>query len=298
MPVDDSSEVAGVVACIARETGQTLTLARRFEVGSGAGAYAIRDGEGTPLVLKWWPNEPAEQQRFAIRGERIPVLRKLGWPIPPLRHRGIAGSCLFEIWDVAPGEPCVTAPAPAAVITRSSELVALARGAAQSDGLDWPTWLSTWITSRLDRIQPVASAEAIALIDSCRKALAATDIPPGRDLIHGDFTPANLLVDENRLTAVVDLDDCRDGDGTLDLIGIVWDLEGWEKVSSDVVDRLWTSILQQVDADYGRVLLAYWIAGTLDWATGTEDEVRKTSLAHRAWSRFTSTGSHNRTPVT
>lgn len=290
MHADQSPDIADIVARVAQEIGQTLTLTRRFEVGSGAGAYAIRDGEGTLLVLKWWPNTVAEQDRFSVRGERIPVLRDLGWPIPRLVQRGVAGDYLFEVWEKAAGEPCVTTPAPPAVVARSSDLVARARGAARGSGQDWPIWLSNWISSRLDRIKAPASSEVALLAQRCREAMASTDIPPGRDLIHGDFTPANLLVEGDQVTAVVDLDDCRDGDGTLDLIGIVWDLEGWGKVSSDVVETLWTDIQRQVDPAYGRVLLAYWIAGTLAWATGTDDEAAKTSLAWRSWERFSPAG--------
>ena len=290
MRADRSPDIADIVARIAQEIGQSLTLARRFEVGSGAGAYAIRDGEGTPLVLKWWLNDPKEFERFALRSERIPVLRKLGWPIPLLLERGTAGNYLFEIWEVAPGEPCVTTPAPSAVVARSSDLVARARGAARGNGQDWPTWLRSWITARLDTIDSPESPEVATLVDRCRNALANTDILPGRDLIHGDFTPANLLVEGDQVTAVVDLDDCRDGDGTLDLIGIVWDLEGWGKVAPDVIDRLWADIRRQVDPEYGRVLLAYWIAGTLAWATGTEDEIAKTNLARSSWERFSAAG--------
>jgi hypothetical protein len=286
VPSEHSPHLDELVASIGVQSGQALSLEGRFAVGSGAGAYAVQDADGTPLVLKWWPRSPEEQERFDLRAPRIPMLRNLGWPIPALRQRGIADACLFEIWEVAPGEPCVTTPAPAPVVAKATDLVANARGGALGDGQDWPSWLRTWIRTRLDSIPPAASADVAALVASCRDVIDRIDIPPGRDLIHGDFTPANLLMQANQVTAVVDMDDCRDGDGTLDLIGIVWDLEGWGKASPEQVERLWADIVQQVDAPYGAVLLAYWIAGTLAWAAGTEEEARKTRLAQRAWRRF------------
>jgi hypothetical protein len=288
MSADESPDVRSVVAAVNAARHQPLSLVHRFEVGSGAGAHEVTLPDGTPLVLKWWSASSLEHERFELRHTRIPRLRALGWPIPPLVDSGVAGAFLYDLWTKAPGSPAVNAPVPIGVVNAASALVERARGAAIGDGTDWQGWLRDWIDERLSSVPGNASLAVKSIVAACKEALATAEIPLGRDLIHGDFTPANLLIDDDQIVAVVDFDGCRDGDGTLDLIGIVWDLEGWEKASRKTVEDCWAAIISRVDATYGRALLSFWIVGTLAWAVGTEEEAAKIALSWRAWHRFES----------
>lgn len=124
------------------------------------------------------------------------------------------------------------------------------------------------------------------VLDACRQAVDICTLPPGRDIIHGDFTPANCLVENGRLSAIVDFDECRDGDGSLDLMGMVWDIVGWNNADARVVEDLWAHIQGLVTPGHGRVLAAYWIAGSLAWAAGSEHEAGVAAKARRVFQQF------------
>ncbi len=124
------------------------------------------------------------------------------------------------------------------------------------------------------------------VLDACRQAVDICTLPPGRDIIHGDFTPANCLVENGRLSAIVDFDECRDGDGSLDLMGMIWDLGGWDNADAKVLDDLWACIQGRVTPEQGHVLAAYWIAGSLAWAAGTEYEAEVSAKARRVLWKF------------
>lgn len=275
-----------VDAINALRTDQVI-LESRFEVGDGAGAYAVRLGTGDAAVLKWWPVTPENQRDSLIRLPRIERLRDLGWPIPKILEAGSTDGALYELWAVAPGRPGVHYLMPSTFVDQAIDILQTAKGAALGDGRDWPNWITTSIRSSIAQAEPNASSPALEVLAACGDAIAEASLTSGKDIIHGDFGPANCLIENDRILAVVDFDDCRDGDGTLDLIGLVWDLEGWEKAAPEVIESLWSRIRRSAVPGSERVLLAYWIAGSLRWAAGTEWEDNIVTLSHRTWNRLT-----------
>ena len=263
-----------------------ITLERRFDVGDGAGAHAVRFSNGDAVVLKWWPVTPESQRDSLLRLPRIDRLRDLGWPVPKLLEAGSTDDALYELWAIAPGRPGVHYLMSSTFVDQAIAILQTAKGAALGDGGDWPDWITTSIRESIKQAEPNASASALHVLAACRDAIAEVSLMPGKDIIHGDFGPANCLVENDRILAVVDFDDCRDGDGTLDLIGLVWDLEGWEKAAPELIDSLWTRIRRSAAPGSERVLLAYWIAGSLRWAAGTEWEEHIVTLSHRTWNRL------------
>jgi len=274
-----------VVEAINTHRTDPITLDRRFAVGEGAGAYSITMDTGRAAVLKWWPVTPDAIRDSRLRVPRINRLRDLGWPIPPLLETGLTPEAVFELWDVAPGQAGVRQPISASTVSQAIALLNHAKGAALGDGLDWPEWLATSIRTAIQRAEPGASDPARDMLLTCQHALDAAEIAPGKDIIHGDFTPANCLLDGDRILAVIDFDACRDGDGTIDLIGIAQDLEGWDTADPEAIDHVWQHVFRRADPETVRALLAYWVASTLAWATGTEWESHAVETCQKAWRR-------------
>jgi len=266
---------------------ERIVLERRFAVGDGAGAYAVRLGDGDAAVLKWWPITPDHQRDSLLRLPRIDRLRDLGWPIPHLLEAGSTNDALYEVWAVAPGRPGVHYLMPSAFVDEAVALLESAQGAALGDGRDWPSWITASIRASIEHAKPRASADALSVLAACSEAITEASLTPGKDIIHGDFGPANCLMEEDHILAVVDFDACRDGDGTLDLVGLAWDLEGWEEAAPELLESLWNRIRRSAAPGSERVLLAYWIAGSLRWAAGTEWEDHIVRLSHRMWNRLT-----------
>jgi hypothetical protein len=282
-----ASHTHDVVDTINASRTEPNLLERRFAVGDGAGAYAVRLGDGDAAVLKWWSATPEHQRDSLLRLPRIERLRDRGWPIPHLLEAGSTNDALYEVWAVAPGRPGVHYLMPSTFVDQAVALLESAKGAALGDGGDWPSWITASIRASIEHAEPQASASALAVLAACSEAITAASLTRGKDIMHGDFGPANCLIEEDHILAVVDFDVCRDGDGTLDLIGLAWDLEGWEKGAPEVIDRLWNRIRRRAAPGSERVLLAYWIAGSLRWAAGTDWEDHIVRLSNRAWNRLT-----------
>lgn len=286
MSGSQARQTQAVVDTINGSRTEHIVLECRFAVGDGAGAYAIRLGDGDAAVLKWWPVTPEHQRDSLLRLPRIERLRDLGWPVPELLEAGSTNDALYEVWAVAPGRPGVHYLMPSTFVDQAIALVESAKGAALGDGSDWSSWITTSIRASIEHAEPQASASALAVLAACGEAITEASLTPGKDIIHGDFGPANCLIEEDHILAVVDFDVCRDGDGTLDLIGLAWDLEGWEKAAPEVIDSLWNRIRRSAAPGSERVLLAYWIVGSLRWAAGTEWENHIVRLSNRAWNRL------------
>ncbi len=282
-----ASHVQAMIDTINVSRTDQIVLERRFDVGDGAGAYEVRSGAGDSAVLKWWPGTPENQRDSLLRLPRIDRLRELGWPIPKLLEAGSTDSALYELWAVVPGRPGVHYLMTSTFVDQTIDILQTAKGAALGDGGDWPDWITTSIRASIEQAELNASASALQVLAACSAAIAEASLTPGKDIIHGDFGPANCLIENDRVLAVVDFDDCRDGDGTLDLMGLVWDLEGWEKAAPEVIESLWNRIRRSAAPGSERVLLAYWIAGSLRWAAGTQWEDNLVTLSHKTWNRLT-----------
>lgn len=285
-PKELDDGVRRLVAGLNEGRDDELRLRHRFAVGDGAGAYAVDRAGAGAAVLKWWPNTPRTRSDRALRLPRIDRLRQLGWPIPVMIESGETNDMLFELWEVAAGQPVVGVLPPPAIVEGAVGLVHIARGAALGDGQDWPIWIDVSVRRSMGKARPKAGVAGKDILDGCRQAMEVCTLPPGRDIIHGDFTPANCLVENSRLSAIVDFDECRDGDGSLDLMGMLWDLVGWNNAGATGLDALQACIQEMVTPEQGRVLAAYWIAGSLAWAAGTEHEHGVVEAARRVFQRF------------
>ncbi len=283
---DVEEDMGRTVAMLNEGRAEKLRLRHRFAVGDGAGAYAIDRAATGSAILKWWPNTSRHRSDRDLRTPRIDRLRALGWPIPVMIESGETEPVLFELWEVADGQPVVGVLPSPTVVEEALELVHIARGSALGDGQDWPVWIDVSVRRSIEAARPEAGVASGEILDACRQAVEICALPPGQDIIHGDFTPANCLVENGRLSAIVDFDECRDGDGSLDLMGMIWDLVGWDNVDAGVLEDLWARIQGLVTPEQGRVLAAYWIAGSLAWAAGSEHEAGVAAKARRVLRRF------------
>lgn len=287
MQIRDRDDSQAVVDAINQRRDDRLRLLHRFAVGGGAEAFAVERGLGEAAVLKWWPDTPVQRRDRDLRLPRVDRLRELGWPIPQLLEMGETDTALYEVWERVPGDPGVDLM-PTRVIEQATALIELAKGAALGDGLEWPAWLSEFVGDATDEAVSRATPQGLAILDSCRQAVERCALPAAVDIIHGDFGPANCLVQDDEIVAVIDFDACRDGNGVLDLFGVVWDLEGWQKADVSVRDGLWNRIKEQTTPEHGLVFAAFWIAGSMKWAAGTEYEAHVVQTANRVIGHFAS----------
>jgi Phosphotransferase enzyme family len=89
------------------------------------------------------------------------------------------------------------------------------------------------------------------------------DILPGNDLVHVDFHPGNILVDQDRITGLVDWDGAGRGDRHLDLVTLRYDLE---LRAPTLGVELEGDLRRSVPADVLRLCWAHMGIRLVDWA--------------------------------
>ena len=105
-------------------------------------------------------------------------------------------------------------------------------------------------------------------------AAARPHLAAARDVIHGDFSPGNILCDETgALAAVLDWHQAGVGHRGFDLIGLEWDLALSVNAGSAASLALVTArVDDRVEASVRAFCRAYYGVWNLSWALDTPDE--------------------------
>lgn len=178
---------------------------------------ATRDGAA--LVVKYFDDATFPDWRYPMRVAAS--LRALGWPTPePVDEPLIGPNSAWVLLRRLPGRPVRSAEKdqPAERRARGRLLAELHFAAAaigiddQRGGFAAPAEvvadpeLTRWL-----RMHEVANPDQAGMLRRCQEAAANwfadhTAVNAPRSVIHGDFTPWNLLFDNGRLTGVVDFE--------------------------------------------------------------------------------------------
>jgi hypothetical protein len=210
------------VALLAETTGDHYEMVGRL-AGGETGAHEITGPGAERLVLKWdtRPSSILHRRQAIVLSERLRA--DAGWPIAHQRTV-VTDDCLFVLQDFMPGEPVEEFGHP--LLDR---LLALHQGrlglARAHDPSQWPAGLVKTLTT---------GGEGYCLHDSLRRydertASLVTRIETfghgidqgafvGRDVVHWDLHPGNLLQVGGTLSAVVDSDFALVGDARFDLV--------------------------------------------------------------------------------
>jgi hypothetical protein len=248
--------------------GTTFQLVGRYPQGEN-GAFAVVDRTGRRGVFK---REPAARELGRLReiAALTARLRDGGYPAPEYLVVGdIPGGC-YSIQEELPGTP--QPHVPVALVPRLIALNLAQRGqgfVAPNRG-EWP-----------DRvINPVLyGGDGYCLLDSLRTYSAATAgllntlqnlVAAGADaryetgdIVHFDFNPANILIDDGRVGGVVDWQDPCAGDCAFDLVTLFY--YSYDD-SPDVRDLLWRHLIARVSPAVLGAYLAHMALRQVDWS--------------------------------
>jgi aminoglycoside phosphotransferase (APT) family kinase protein len=111
--------------------------------------------------------------------------------------------------------------------------------------------------------QPLAghSPRTARLLDWIHEVGAVTPPVTGTDLVHLDYQPGNVLVDNGRVSGVVDFDGASRGDRHLDLVTLRFDLTRRAPHLTGIVDEHLTT----ADPDMLRGYWAHMSLRMVDW---------------------------------
>lgn len=217
-----------------RRHGTDFRPAGAYE-GGQVGALRLVDGAGRRFVFKRQPPGLAPQTTEA--------LRTIGYPAP----RYVIWGADYHVQEELPGAPVGGWGAPAPWITaRLLELDELQAGRAVDDDTTWPQAVVDSVEVGFSDYCVVAtlerhSDESRELLRRCRHVVEryANAIGERRDVVHWDYTLDNVLVEDGRVSGVVDWAGTRSGDRLFDLATLVYygrgELGGLERY---VVERI------------------------------------------------------------
>jgi hypothetical protein len=203
--------------------------------GGEVGARRLVDGDGRRFVLK---HQPAGLAPITTE-----ALRSLGYPAP----RYVLDGPGYHVQEELPGRPAggwgIAGPG---IMERLVELNELLAGQAVDDDRSWPETIVESVTVGFEEFAVVETLERHSsssreLLALCRHAVEqhAPDLPASRDIVHMDYTLANVLVGDGAVTGVIDWGGTRTGDRLFDLATLVYHARGHApEIERYVVERI------------------------------------------------------------
>jgi hypothetical protein len=211
-----------VVRQINVQHGTDFRLHGRYPIGE-MGAFGLEDGDGTRFVLKWSPPQ-AHLPLIAAAVRATTQLRSLGYPAPSYVLWGALHVGCFGVQRALPGEPRPLED-PATV----DQLVSLCdqqsgRGGWRAEAFQTrPTWAEEAVSAVMRGYaehnycdiasllgHSPATNELLHVVQTFVERHADEFDADHADIVHYDFSPANLLLNEQqRVVGVVDWDWAR-----------------------------------------------------------------------------------------
>jgi Phosphotransferase enzyme family len=257
--------VATLLQLINEQHGTAFELLERYASGE-QGAFAIADQDGRRYVLKWEADEgfPDRLKEVSLVTE---TLRKVGYPAPRYSFLGNVHGYSYTIQEALPGTPMKVVTLP--LLPRLLELNGLQTGLATSTHSDWPGPVIDPVLEGgdgyclLDSLHTYSS-ETAELLDTLQgMVLAHRNEQFGtNDVVHFDFNPFNILIDNGKVSGVIDWEGTCPGDSSFDLATLLF----YAFDELDVREHLLDTLRQRVSPGILRVYLAHLILRQVDWS--------------------------------
>jgi SAM-dependent methyltransferase len=276
-PLIDAGNVdpSRIVAEINTTFASQFQLVRRYATGE-TGAFRVTRANGEKFVLKWSPSSehlPLIDAAARTTGE----LQAIGYPAPSYDLWGSLSHGCFSLQGALPGRPRRISPVRA--IDRLVELNALqaGRGAWLREAFPrrpaWPEEAAEavlhgyaeqeyCVLESMRTYSPVTRQvlETLQAFVAAHRAELAT-VSTG-DIVHYDFSPANILLAGGRVTGVVDWDGVRAGDRAFDLATLLY----YVYPSAAARTRLWNAAVRISSPGVVAVYLAHVAVRQLDFS--------------------------------
>jgi len=192
-----ADEVKTLLELVNKRDGASWSVVRRIPGGSQQGAHELRDREGVRAVLKWHTGHIPEG-RLSQTARTLEAARARGWPTPRwLGFGALPAQSAYIIEEFIDGlSPTVIDDA---LLDRLLAANLLQAGLEPKTDGDWSAYIHGVVFdhepngdfARL-RGRPDTAAFAVRLGEFVRAARGTA--LPTTDLVHGDFTPWNVLV--------------------------------------------------------------------------------------------------------
>ena len=198
--------------------GRELSLVELLAAGKSNTNYKLILGDGQRFVLRLYSHGDAQREVYVMGLARDVV------PVPQVLQRGEA----WSVFSFMEGESLERLPqhsgAAAEALARISSIVFQEPGWIDSDGSVSPFpfgGVRGFIAESLDKAgvrawigeESVVRIEQIVKVESGRLEELESD----RRLVHGDFNPTNILIDDGVVSGVLDWEYCHSGTPYMDI---------------------------------------------------------------------------------
>jgi phosphotransferase family enzyme len=220
-----------ILRSVNRTHGTSYTLVGRLPGGYRSGAHLVRDRSGRDAVLKWSP-DPSWARHVQRAAPLVAAARRAGWPTPAWLAVGTTDEGhLYQLQERVRGLSPERLTGPMA--RQALVIIDWQRGRAPDSEQCWSAYDRAVVyaggSGPLDSIDEY-SAAGHAFAGTVRAALAPYHqcTLPDSDLVHGDLSPDNILLDGDRLVAVIDVEAAGRGSRFHDVAslvahGMLWD---------------------------------------------------------------------------
>ena len=271
-PAETAAARLGEVSRVLREqAGLDIVTLRPASGGeSGTVFWAVGQG-GSVRVIKVLPEAPGMAGRLRALPTVVARLRDRGYPAPRIHAVGQVPGLVFWVQERLPGAALDPGPGPVAVARLLPELIRLndAQAGLGTGPGGWPGLLTGTMTTGGDGYCVHSTLQARP---DTRELLAAVRrigercgpaVPAGRDFVHYDFTPANLLSDGTSITGVIDVNPpVLAGDRAFDLATLLFSCYDHDGIR----DRLRARLLELASPATARAYLAHLVLRQVDWS--------------------------------
>lgn len=262
---------ANLLQSINEQRGTEFKLLERYAVGE-QGAYAIVDQGGQHYVLKWGTDD-GHLDRLQKVSAVTQALRNIGYPAPRYYVLGTVQGYSYTIQEALPGVPMKALTAP--LLPRLLELNRLQAGFATSEHSRWPAPVVDDVLlggdgyCLLDPLRTYSST-TVELLHVLQAAVLVhkDEHFKTNDVVHFDFNPANILVENGRVSAVIDWEGTCPGDCTFDLATLLF----YAYNTLDVREQLLLAIRNRVSPGVLSVYMAHMILRQVDWSIRYHDQ--------------------------
>lgn len=253
-----------VIAHINQERGTSYKIVGRYGLGESGVASRVVDDAGNLFVLKIGAGDEFRAESAARTTHR---LRALGYPAPEYLAVGKVRDTSYTLQRELRGQP-IGQRVSIALLPQLLRLNDLQRGQGESEN-DEPDRLVHSVMIGFPNFCNLAtlrtySTESAAMLDSLQRIVVAHahECQKRNDIVHFDFHPNNILIEDDRITGVIDWESSVSGDCAFDLATMLFYTWPFEEFR----DQLWCALVERTPRGAAAVYLAHMIVRQLDWS--------------------------------
>ena len=261
-----TEEINDVIRAVNTQHGANYELLNRFDKGEW-GAYRIAEPGKHPVVLKFFltlSKTNIVDVDLDLAENITDRLLSLGYPVPKHIHSGVIADGLYWVQQELPGEPLWKNPT-VEQMQKILSLLLLQKNQAVSEKQNYSLLIKdTVFGKRLGSSRSIRnySSEIRGFLD--KLMLSVKDLEglalPKSDIVHGDFSYHQVMIDDGKITGIIDWQEAGCGDWFVDLARLIYSLHDRPQLASLIIKHV-----KQEDLPRMRLYTAFTVIEMLSW---------------------------------